>query len=152
MWTLNWNISRRIPLCHVRIHRNSVRVTVGVKGLMRSSDQRIISMISWTYHHDSVYYRGPVPVTFHGECVTLCPLSRLPLSSVTLSIDECNTEVQYKQMGNFKKGPPIGKDVVSTKNSDFLGGKTSRKSEKHKVYWLLLSQISSDNFRKHVIL
>ena len=30
MWTLNWNMSKRISLCHVRINRNLFRVRVGV--------------------------------------------------------------------------------------------------------------------------
>ena len=30
----------------------------------------------------------------------------------------------------IQKGPPIGRESVSKENSDFLGGKTNRKSEK----------------------
>ena len=52
----------------------------------------------------------------------------------------------------FQKRPPIGREGVYDENSDFIGKKTNRIEKKHKVYWLLLSQISSDSFRKHTIL
>ena len=62
------------------------------------------------------------------------------------SIYEC------RESRKFQKRPPIGREGVYDENSDYRGKKTNRMEKKHKVYWLLLSHISSDSCRKHAIL
>ena len=51
----------------------------------------------------------------------------------------------------FQKRLPTGSEGVYEENLDFRGEKTNRIDKGHKVYWLLLSQISPDNSRKYVI-
>ena len=53
------------------------------------------------------------------------------LLKCTVSTDMGDTLTHGKFL---KKGPPIGKDGVSKKNSDFLGEKTNRKLEKNINY------------------
>ncbi len=63
----------------------------------------------------------------------------------------CTEVKMYKQMANFQKSPPKDMDGVYEENSDFRGKITNRQGGKHELYWLLFSQLSSDNFRKHTI-
>jgi hypothetical protein len=52
---------------------------------------------------------------------------------------------------NFQKSPSKGRKGVYEENSDFRGKKNNRQGKKHKEYWLLFRQLSSDNFQRHVI-
>ena len=66
---------------------------------------------------------------------------------LTLSINN----KQDRTDGKIKKWPPKGMEGVYKENSDFLGKKTNRKGEKHKLHDLILPRVSSDNFRKYAV-
>jgi hypothetical protein len=51
----------------------------------------------------------------------------------------------------FQKSPPTGRKGMYEENSDFRGKKNKSQEQQDKEYGLQFSQISSDNFQRHVI-
>ena len=72
-----------------------------------------------------------VPVDFVGGSQEPFPVGYAPSKPKTRRSPD---SVPNQESRNFQKRPPIGKDPVSKENSYFLGEKTNRKSEKHKLY------------------